>query len=283
MNTVWSEQVQGVMTLYLSRKLRFDDVFFEQYAHTFALERDAALNILEIGCGPGALAEALHRWYPNACITAIDRDSNFISFAEARIAGVEFREGDATQLPFADGSFDLTISNTVHEHVEPEGFWGEQRRVLKLGGVCLCLSVRKSIRSAAPCLKETDAEKAIWEQAAQTEETPETLQVGRWRLSEAELPAVMEAHGFSEVTTGYALLDLTPDAPKYLPEMAERMIEADRWCEAEAAQRLPSGMAAKLLPMIHARYDERLRLYRAGQRQWDTNVCVTIIVRGVKR
>ena len=31
MNNIWSEHVQGVMTLYLSRKLRFDDHFFEQY------------------------------------------------------------------------------------------------------------------------------------------------------------------------------------------------------------------------------------------------------------
>ena len=31
MNSVWSDNVQGIQTLYLSRKLRFDDVFFEQY------------------------------------------------------------------------------------------------------------------------------------------------------------------------------------------------------------------------------------------------------------
>ncbi len=31
MNTIWSEHVQGIMTLYLSRKLRFDNMFFDQY------------------------------------------------------------------------------------------------------------------------------------------------------------------------------------------------------------------------------------------------------------
>ena len=31
MNSIWSDNVQGIQTLYLSRKLRFDDVFFEQY------------------------------------------------------------------------------------------------------------------------------------------------------------------------------------------------------------------------------------------------------------
>ena len=117
MNNVWSEHVQGIMTLYLSRKLRFDDVFFEQYNRVFHLDTEADLKILEIGCGPGALAESLHRWYPKAEITAIDRDSNFISFAQDKIAGVTFMEGDATRLPFADNSFDVTISNTVQEHV----------------------------------------------------------------------------------------------------------------------------------------------------------------------
>ncbi len=31
MNTVWSEHIQGIQTLYLSRKLRFDDMFFQSY------------------------------------------------------------------------------------------------------------------------------------------------------------------------------------------------------------------------------------------------------------
>ena len=93
MNEFWSDHVQGVMTLYLSRKLRFDDQFFEQYRQLFALNENADLQVLEIGCGPGALAESLRGWFPNAEITAIDRDGRFISFAKANIPGVDFREG----------------------------------------------------------------------------------------------------------------------------------------------------------------------------------------------
>ena len=102
MNEFWSDHVQGVMTLYLSRKLRFDDQFFEQYRQLFALDENADLQVLEIGCGPGALAESLHRWFPHAEITAIDRDSRFISFAKSNIPGIDLREGDATCLPFED-------------------------------------------------------------------------------------------------------------------------------------------------------------------------------------
>ena len=228
MHNVWSQHVQGVMTLYLSRKLRFADVFYEQYQKTFLLDPAAEMKILEIGCGPGALAEALHRWYPKAEITAIDRDSSFISFAKKTVPGVSFSEGDATRLPFADQSFDITISNTVQEHVAPAAFWGEQRRVLKPGGVCLCLSARKGLHAAAPCLEMTPEEKAFWERIPPSESALEQYGVGRYAMTEAELPASMEENGFTDVTTGYAVIDLTPDAPKYTAQTAEAMIEAQR-------------------------------------------------------
>lgn len=283
MNTIWSENVQGILTLYLSRKLRFDDLFFEQYQKTFALDKTKALRILEIGCGPGALAESLHRWFPAAQITAIDRDSRFIAFAKERVPGVDFREGDATQLPFEDQSFDVVISNTVQEHIEPTAFWQEQRRVLKPGGVCLCLSARKGLRCPAPCLDTTAEETEFWETCAQIEDVSEKYGVGRFWMSEAELPASMEQNGFADLTTGYALIDLTPDAPKYPAQMAEAMIEEMRQSDLEAVQSMHSPHAEKALAAINAKYDERLRLYREGKKQWDTYVSVTLIVRGVKR
>ena len=282
MNTIWSEHVQGIMTLYLSRKLRFDDMFFEQYKKLFHLDHNAKLRILEIGCGPGALAESMHRWYPNAHITAIDRDSNFISFAKANIVGVDFIEGNATQLPFEDNSFDVTISNTVQEHVEPTAFWGEQRRVLKSGGVCLCLSARKGLHCVAPCLEATEKEKLFWESFPQSEDDFEKFSVCRFPKSESEIPASMEKNGFTNVTTGYAIVDLTPDAPKYSTKMAELMIEATRQNDIEAIQSVHSDHADEIISVINSKYDERLRLYREGIKQWDTSVSVTMIIRGMK-
>ena len=282
MNTIWSEHVQGTMTLYLSRKLRFDDMFFEQYKNAFGLDPNAKLRILEIGCGPGALAEAMHRWYPMAHVTAIDRDSNFISFAKENIKGVDFMEGDATRLPFEDNTFDVTISNTVQEHVEPTAFWGEQRRVLRPGGVCLCLSARKGLHCAAPCLEPTEREKAFWESSPQLEDDLEKLMVYRFPKSESQIPASMEENGFTDVTTGYAVIDLTPDAPKYPPKMAELMIEAGRQNDIEAIQSTRSDHAGEMISVIDSKYEERIRLYRAGMKQWDTSVSVTMIVRGMK-
>lgn len=282
MNNIWSDHVQGIMTLYLSRKLRFDDVFFAQYDHLFSLDHNKEMKILEIGCGPGALAEALHRWYPRAQITAIDRDSNFIAFAQKNIKDINYVEGDATHLPFENESFDVTISNTVQEHIEPALFWSEQRRVLKPGGVCLCLSVRKGIRCTATCLQLTSEEIEFWDSLNQLEDELQKYGVGKYAMSEAELPASMEKYGFKCVTTGYTIIDLTPDATKYPKEMAEAMIEEGRQSSLEAIQSVHSDHADKAISAVNNKYDERLRLYRAGKKQWDTTVSVTMIVRGIK-
>ena len=282
MNNIWSDHIQGIKTLYLSRKLRFDDVFSAQYDHLFSLDHDKEMRILEIGCGPGALAEALHRWYPKAQITAIDRDSNFIAFAQKNIKGINFVEADAANLPFDNDSFDVTISNTVQEHIDPAVFWREQRRVLKPGGVCLCLSARKGIRCTAPCLQMTSEEIEFWDSLNQAEDELQKYGVGKYAMSEAELPASMENHGFISVTTGYAIIDLTPDAAKYPKEMAEAMIEEGRQSSIEAIQSAHSDHADKAISAVNNKYDERLRLYRAGKKQWDTSVSVTMIVRGIK-
>lgn len=222
MNTIWSDHVQGVQTLYLSRKLRFDDCFSAQLQALLRLDRNRAYRILEIGCGPGALSGALRRWYPAAELHAIDRDSRFIAFAAQHEPGIDFSEGDAACLPFADDSFDVTISYTVQEHIEPAAFWGEQRRVLKPGGVCICLSARKGIQCTAPCLEPTEAERQFW--AAK------------------------------------------PDAQ----------------AELEAIRHADSLCAGPVIAAVNAKYDARLRLYRAGVKQWDTAVSVIMAVRGTK-
>ena len=162
----------------------------------------------------------------------------------------------------ADGSFDAVISHTVQEHVEPSAFWSEQRRVLKPEGVCLCLSVRKSIVCTAPCLALSDAEEAFWAAQPDRESDFAAYQVCRYPMTEAELPASMTQYGFRNITTGYITVDLTPDDPKFAPPMAEAMIESDRQCELEAVHATDAKNSESVTAAVNARYDERLRLYR---------------------
>lgn len=290
MNEDWSRYVQGPKTLYLSRRLRFDDRFRSQYEALFALDREAPLRILEIGCGPGALCEALHRWYPRAQITGVDRDSGFIRFAREQAAGVTFLEGDAAALPFPDGSFDVTISNTVSEHIEPGVFYAQQRRVLREGGVCLVLSSRRGIQHTAACMEPTPGEQRFWEKAMEKDDTFERFAVGRYQMNEQQLPAAMEAHGFEQVSTGYVIAPLTPDDPAWPRETAREMIDAQRWNDLESVDsvmasqpdRFTQEEAEAMRQSIHRRCDGRIALLERGEKQWDASVSVIMGIRGVK-
>ena len=290
MNVVWSQYVQGINTLYFSRKLRFDDLFAAQYTSFFQLDAGKNLKFLEIGCGPGALAGALHRWYPNAGITAIDRDSEFIRFAAQQEPGIAFMEGDATNLPFNDNTFDVTISNTVSEHIEPSKFYAEQLRVLKPGGVCLVLSSRRGIQMAPDCTAPGEYEQKFWEKAEKYDDIMEKYAVCKYPMSEAELPAAMEQAGFHQVTTGFATIDLTPDNPKYPASMAHDMINANRYNDLDAVEarlhiapdHFDRQEIEEMKRLVNAKYDERIHQYDRGIKCWDTSVSIIMMIRGVK-
>lgn len=77
-------------------------------------------------------------------------------------------------------------------------------------------------------------------------------------------------------------IDLTPDAEKYSEKMAEAMIEEGWQACLEAIRSAHSDHAEKAISAVSSKYDERLRLYRAGIKRWDTSVSVTMIVRSIK-
>ena len=290
MNDIWSKHVQGTKTLYYSRKLRFDDMFAEQYKTLFELDENINLKILEIGCGPGALAGALHRWYPNAEITAIDRDSEFIRFAKEHEKEVTFIEGDATCLPFGDNSFDVVISNTVSEHIEPFPFYGEQIRVLKTDGICLVLSSRKGITVPPSCITFNEYEEQFWKKAEQYDNTIDKYSICKYPMNEAELPAAMEKYGFQDIKTGFVTIDLTPDNPKFSATFAYNIINADRYSDMDAIDSVLYTMPdhftmeekEKMKHFVNTKYDIRIAQYDRGEKQWDTNVSIIMVVRGVK-
>jgi ubiquinone/menaquinone biosynthesis C-methylase UbiE len=290
MNTIWSKHVQGTKTLYYSRKLRFNDLFANQYSELFGLDENRLLKILEIGCGPGALAGALRRWYPWAEIIGVDRDSEFIRFASENEPGVMFIEGDATSLPFADNTFDVTISNTVAEHIEPDKFYGEQFRVLKPGGVCLVLSSRKGINTQPSCITFNEYEQQFWQKAEQYDDSMDRFAVCKYPMSESQMPLAMAEHGFSNISTGYATIDLTPDNPKYSASLALDMINANRYTALDAIESVIHTMPehftmheiAEMKRLTNEKYDIRTAQYERGEKQWDTNVSIIMVIRGVK-
>lgn len=290
MNINWSKYVQGTNTLYFSRKLRFDDRFSGAFIRAFGLDREKELKILEIGCGPGALAGALRRWYPKAEITGVDLDSAFIAFAKENEKGVTFLEGDAAALPFEDETFDVTISNTVSEHIAPDAFFGEQMRVLKKGGVCLVLSARKGYRQKSEFECETEFEEAFWKKVSEFDDSMERFSVGKYAMSEKALPKTMQEMGFSKISTDYAVSSLTPDSEGVPKEMALSMINANRFNDLDAIcsvwdtmpMRVTREEIDEMTRLANEKYDRRIQKYLSGEKEWDMTVSITMIARGVK-
>jgi len=106
----------------------------------------AGETVLDLGCGFGRHAyEALRRGaHVVACDLGLDELRQVRSIGAAMWADGELSDevvletanGDATMLPFADGSFDRIIASEVMEHIDDDaGAMAELVRVLRPGGV----------------------------------------------------------------------------------------------------------------------------------------------------
>lgn len=91
----------------------FVPALFEQYAPRVA---DAAnvgqgKRVLDVACGTGILArEILRRVGPSGRVAGIDPVPGMIEVAKQNAPAVEWHEGKAESLPFADDSFDVVVS-----------------------------------------------------------------------------------------------------------------------------------------------------------------------------
>ena len=63
----------------------------------------AGMRVLDVGCGPGALAVELAGRVGEDNVAAIDPAPQFAAACQARIPGADVREGVAESLPWDDG------------------------------------------------------------------------------------------------------------------------------------------------------------------------------------
>src|SRR2546430_4734870 len=98
-----------------------------------AAEVSAEMSILDVGCGPGYVSAAAAK--RGATPIGLDFSREMIAIAKKMFPHIEFREGDAQQLPFSDASFDRVVANFALLHLaNPERAMAEAKRVLKSGG-----------------------------------------------------------------------------------------------------------------------------------------------------
>jgi 2-polyprenyl-3-methyl-5-hydroxy-6-metoxy-1,4-benzoquinol methylase len=94
-------------------------------------ELAAPRSLLDVGCGEGVL---VHRWAQRlgeGRVVGIDLEEDSIQagWAEHQAPNLEYRVMEASDLPFADGEFDLASAIEVLEHVpDPEHTVAEMAR-----------------------------------------------------------------------------------------------------------------------------------------------------------
>jgi arsenite methyltransferase len=115
---------------------------FAGVANPFTLGRlEPGECVLDLGSGAGTDSlVAAQMVGPEGHVTGIDMTPEMLAKARAAAEemgaeNVEFVESEAEQLPFADGSFDVVISNGVIDLIpDKDAVFSELFRVLKPGG-----------------------------------------------------------------------------------------------------------------------------------------------------
>ncbi len=96
----------------------------------------AGQQVLDVGCGPGALTAELVRRVGAPAVSAVDPSEPFVEAARARNPGVSVQRASAEQLPFPDGTFDAALAQlVVHFMTDPVAGLAEMARVTRPDGV----------------------------------------------------------------------------------------------------------------------------------------------------
>ena len=115
---------------------------FAGVANPFSLGRlNEGERVLDLGSGAGTDSlVAAQMVGPGGSVTGVDMTPQMLkraraSAAELGVENVEFVEAEAEQLPFADASFDVVISNGVIDLIpDKDAVFAELHRVLEPGG-----------------------------------------------------------------------------------------------------------------------------------------------------
>ena len=141
----------------------------------------AGEHVLDIGTGPGLLAFDLARLVGDkGRVVALDNAPAMVAMAKARLGALpqgEALAGQASELAFADGSFDAAVATQVYEYVAdmPHAL-AQLHRVLKPGGRALIL--------------DTDWRSIVWHSSDKAR-MERMLRVWDDHLADPHLPATL--------------------------------------------------------------------------------------------
>lgn len=120
---------------------------FKVLARRVAGEILEGSRILEVAPGPGYFSIELAK-LGDYRVTGLDISRTFVDIARKNAAEagvvVEFRQGNASQMPFKDDSFDFLLCRAAFKNFsDPVGALQEMCRVLRKGGRTLIIDLRR--------------------------------------------------------------------------------------------------------------------------------------------
>lgn len=129
--------MEGLIAKWYAKITTGDARGFKRIARAVVDQVGPGSKILEVAPGPGYLAAEIAKL--GAEVSGLDISRSFVRIASenARREGVsiDFRLGDAANMPFSDESFDFVICTAAFKNfTDPVGAINEIHRVLKPGG-----------------------------------------------------------------------------------------------------------------------------------------------------
>lgn len=149
--------MEGLIASWYAKTTLKDLKRHKLMAKQFIDKIPAGGNVLEIAPGPGYFCIELAK-LGNYQITGLDISKSFVEIARKNAAQaglkIDFREGNASAMPFKENTFDFTFCQAAFKNFsEPVKAIAEMYRVLRPGG----LSVISDLRRDAP-LEEIERE-----------------------------------------------------------------------------------------------------------------------------
>jgi SAM-dependent methyltransferase len=288
------------------RDFWWDEKFLDLMAHRWQLGRYQSL--LDVGCGQCHWSRLLvPRLAAPARVTAVDRDQKWSAGSEALVrafeahgAKLEFQQGDAHRLPFADNSFDVVTCQTVLIHLhEPLEALREMARVVKPGGIVICA---EPCNLAGTAFASSTSEKSSVDERCDDFRYHLLCEMGKKAAGEGDsslgssLAHLFQMAGFSDVRS--CLSDKTnPILPPYTNQEAAACIaeildcvsadrttladkEADRWIAA-----LNDASATAFVERYrrqNAHYAKTIPAMIQAGTYWDSGAAVMYLVSATK-
>jgi ubiquinone/menaquinone biosynthesis C-methylase UbiE len=141
--------MEGAIARWYDKSTRKDMERFRALAGRLRAVLPQGGDVLEVAPGPGYFAIEMAKAGAYR-VTGLDISQTMVRLAHRNAAkagvAVDFRQGNASAMPFADNSFDLLACSAAFKNFsEPRKALEEMYRVLRPGGTALVIDLRKDV------------------------------------------------------------------------------------------------------------------------------------------